>query len=623
MPEKFEVTLVGNDQLGGMLERNIEKVSELAASTKEANASMGKEGNKDALSGLDLLDKKFSAMADSAKKNVQHLGDMVPPLKNIGALVGPLGKLGIAGAAVYGVTRIATSMGDMAQHAYSMDNSAKNIGLSAEKLSMVYGAFRLAGVDEQAASQSLVTVADTFNDILRGGENGNRVLSQLEAMGMSRDMIPVQYDAYGNQTVIVDKLLPVLDGIYDSIQSPQIRHEFTRATGMDDGMEALLRGDRSVQDRYQQAYDIGLVRLEETNQRLNEFNSTLTQTSASISGWWNRTKNDTADWLLSDGSVMNGIAGVGEVFNHGDRGAWQMASGLNLDDDSAMWRTMQGDSQYEQFKSTLGWWNRFQLGSGVMPEGVWDEFVGFKQQSNPDYKDPFAGRVGRNTLVRGTPIGEDDPTAASMHDVSSTAASIDAMSYINAAPQDVKQQWLSHLERTYGLPPSLLDRVWQTESNRGRNLLSPAGAEGPFQFMPQTGSLFGLNTTGDRMDFVKSSEAAARMLSQNMQAFGGDVQRTVASYNYGGSWNRWGQPLPIETQNYLSAIMPGLPSYHDPRKYGGINAHNGSNAQELANQFAQAMNQNPTQVNINITNGRETQTVSVRTGGTVTTSMAF
>lgn len=615
MPEKFEVTLVGNDQLGGMLERNIEKVSELAASAQKVNASMGKEGSQDAQSNLTLLEKKFSAISDAAKKNVQHLGDMVPPLKNIGALVGPLGKLGIAGGAVYGVSRIASSMGDMARHAYSMDNSAKNIGLSAEKLSMVYGAFRLAGVDEQAASLSLVTVADTFNDILRGGENGNRVMSQLEAMGLSRDMIPVQYDAYGNQTVIVDKLLPVLDGIYDSIQSPQIRHEFARATGIDDSLEALLRGDRSVQDRYQQAYDVGLVRLEETNQRLNEFNNTLTQTSASIAGWWNRSKNSASDWLLSDGSVVNGIAGIGQVFDHGDRAAFQMAAGLNLDDDSAMWRTMQGDSQYEQFKSTLGWWNRFQLGSGIMPEGVWDEFVGFKQQSNPDYKDPFAGRIGPNTLVRGTPIGEED--------ISSTAASIDGMSYINSAPQDVKQQWLSHLERTYGLPPSLLDRVWQTESNRGRNLFSPAGAEGPFQFMPQTGPLFGLNTTGDRMDFVKSSEAAARMLSQNMQAFGGDVQRTVASYNYGGAWNRWGQPMPLETQNYLSAIMPGLPGYHDPRKYGAINAHNGSNAQELANQFAQAMNQNPTQVNINITNGTNTQTVSVRTGGTVTTSMAF
>ncbi|CAK7025929.1 glycoside hydrolase family 24 protein [Saezia sanguinis] len=623
MPEKFEVTLVGNDQLGGMLERNIEKVSELAASAQKANASMGKEGSQDAQSNLTLLEKKFSAISDVAKKNVQHLGDMVPPLKNIGALVGPLGKLGIAGGAVYGVSRIASSMGDMARHAYSMDNSAKNIGLSAEKLSMVYGAFRLAGVDEQAASQSLVTVADTFNDILRGGENGNRVMSQLEAMGLSRDMIPVQYDAYGNQTVIVDKLLPVLDSIYDSIQSPQIRHEFARATGIDDSLEALLRGDRSVQDRYQQAYDIGLVTLEETNKRLNELNSNLTQTSASISGWWNRTKNDAADWILSDGSVMNGITGVGDVFNHGDRAAWQMAAGINLDDDSAMWRTMQGDSQYDQFKSTLGWWNRFQLGSGVMPEGVWDEFVDFKQQSNPDYKDPFAGRIGPNTLVRGTPIGEDDTssTAASMNGVSSIAASI------SQADENIKKflDLIAMSEGTFGkgddgynvtfggglfnngfaYHPNIQRPFRQTDGN-----WSSSGAAGRYQFLNSTWG--DLSKQLGLTDFGKESQdKAAIELIRRAGAL-----EDVKAGNWMGAVGKLGN---------IWASFPSSPYPQGSHSYGQMGQFWGqiNQSRPLADDIAQAINQKPAQVNINISNGRDTQTVSVRTGGTVTTSMAF
>ena len=99
--------------------------------------------------------------------------------------------------------------------------------------------------------------------------------------------------------------------------------------------------------------------------------------------------------------------------------------------------------------------------------------------------------------------------------------------------EDQQQARLKQLESQYNLPTTILDRVYQAESGRGKNLLSPKGAQGPFQFMPPTGRDYGLNSMDDRMDFNKSSEAAAKYLADLLKDFDGDVNKAVASYNWG------------------------------------------------------------------------------------------
>lgn len=615
MPEKFEVTLVGNDQLGGMLDSVNEKVTTLSGNVQKANAGMGKEGNKEAQSGLDVLEKKFTALSDAAKKNVQNLGDMVPPLKNIGALVGPLGKLGIAGAAVYGVGRIASSVGDMARHAYTLNTSAQNLGLSAEKLSMVTGAFRFAGVDEESAKQSLNTLSDTFNEILRGGENGNRVMSQLEAMGLKRDMIPVQYDTYGNQTVIVDKLLPVLDKIYDGITSPQIQYEFARATGMDESLQALLRGDKSVESRYQRAYDTGLVRMEETNQRLNELNTALNETSASFAGWRNRAAGWVADTVLGDGSIVDGLNGIGQVFEHGDRAAFSMALGINRGDDAERWRTMQADPDYEAFKSTQGWWGRRKLEAGTLPAGSWDDFVAFKRQRNPGYQDPFDGEDQFGVLRR------------AQYDRRKKSREVGEASGVSAEDENVRRflDMIAMSEGTYGkgddgynvsfggglfdnglaFHPNIRLPFMQTD---GR--MNSSGAAGRYQFINKTWN--GLSNQLGLTDFSKEAQdqAAIELIRQNR------ALEDVKAGNWQSAVGKLGN---------IWASFPSSPYPQGKHSMGQMAQYweRTEQSRPLADDIAQAINQKPAQVNINITNGRETRSVSVQTGGTVTTAMAF
>ncbi len=112
---------------------------------------------------------------------------------------------------------------------------------------------------------------------------------------------------------------------------------------------------------------------------------------------------------------------------------------------------------------------------------------------------------------------------------------------------------LADLEKQYGLPPGLLGRVWKKESDEGRQMTSPAGAKGHFQFMDATAKQFGLD---DPNDFNKSAGAAAQYYQQLMKQYGGDARMAAAAYNWGpGNLSRNGiGAAPAETRDYMDAV---------------------------------------------------------------------
>jgi len=147
---------------------------------------------------------------------------------------------------------------------------------------------------------------------------------------------------------------------------------------------------------------------------------------------------------------------------------------------------------------------------------------------------------------------------------------------------------LAALEAKYpNLPSGILSRVYQIESASGANPgRSNASALGPFQFMQGTGQDYGLSTDADRMDFGKSSNAAARYLSKLLAKYGGNVDMALAAYNWGpGNVDKYGiGNLNPETQGYLG-------KYHALESGNAVTIQNtfhisGSNAKEIADRVA-------------------------------------
>ncbi|QQQ24980.1 lytic transglycosylase domain-containing protein [Klebsiella grimontii] len=115
------------------------------------------------------------------------------------------------------------------------------------------------------------------------------------------------------------------------------------------------------------------------------------------------------------------------------------------------------------------------------------------------------------------------------------------------------------LEGKYGLPAGLLSSVASTESGGDPFAVSPKGAKGPFQFMDGTARDLGLKGM-DVYDPHKSADAAARYLRYLLDATGGDLEKALASYNWGlGNVQKKGMDnLPSETRNYVPKVMAGM-----------------------------------------------------------------
>lgn len=133
---------------------------------------------------------------------------------------------------------------------------------------------------------------------------------------------------------------------------------------------------------------------------------------------------------------------------------------------------------------------------------------------------------------------------------------------------------LNKLEGLYQLPAGLLKSVAITESAGNPLAQSGAGAKGLFQFMDPTARDMGLKGN-DVFDPVKSAQAAAKYLSQLMKMNGGDLEKTLASYNWGvGNVQKYGMGLmPQETRNYVPKVLSNMPGNQTVSQETNIHIH--------------------------------------------------
>lgn len=105
----------------------------------------------------------------------------------------------------------------------------------------------------------------------------------------------------------------------------------------------------------------------------------------------------------------------------------------------------------------------------------------------------------------------------------------------------------------YQVDPRLVAAVAQTESGGNQEAVSPAGAVGVMQLMPETAAGLGVNPYDKRQNI----EGGAKYLRQMMDTFGGDVQKAVAAYNAGSQAVKEYNGIPPyrETQDYVNKVL--------------------------------------------------------------------
>lgn len=112
----------------------------------------------------------------------------------------------------------------------------------------------------------------------------------------------------------------------------------------------------------------------------------------------------------------------------------------------------------------------------------------------------------------------------------------------------------------HGVNPALLKGLVKQESGFNPNIGSPAGAQGLTQLMPATARSLGVRNIHD---VQQNLDGGAKYLKQQLDRFGGNVDKALAAYNAGpGAVERFGGIPPYkETQNYVRIVKANAQQY--------------------------------------------------------------
>lgn len=195
-------------------------------------------------------------------------------------------------------------------------------------------------------------------------------------------------------------------------------------------------------------------------------------------------------------------------------------------------------------------------------------------QSREDHYAPFASvnetlsRAADSTLSRSVETRTMQLGVPDEHAVPKSSSSVLVGSDLNS------QTLIKSILAREGVPVEL-SAVVQVESSGNRFALSPKGARGLWQLMPDTARRYGLQVnsqTDERIDVDKSTIAAAKYLHDLYAQFG-SWPLALAAYNTGESYlqraihraqsNQFAalcflKVIPAETRSYVPAVLANI-----------------------------------------------------------------
>jgi soluble lytic murein transglycosylase-like protein len=114
-------------------------------------------------------------------------------------------------------------------------------------------------------------------------------------------------------------------------------------------------------------------------------------------------------------------------------------------------------------------------------------------------------------------------------------------------------EWIREAATLYQIPEQLVRAVIRCESDYDPRAVSPSGARGLMQLMPDTASLMQVRDIDDPRENIYGGVRLLRVLANE---FNGDLELTIAAYNAGdGAVIRAGGIPPFdETRNYVIGV---------------------------------------------------------------------
>lgn len=127
---------------------------------------------------------------------------------------------------------------------------------------------------------------------------------------------------------------------------------------------------------------------------------------------------------------------------------------------------------------------------------------------------------------------------------------------VTSCPEDLASIF-EEASVSYGVSKELLMSIARAESGFSSTAVSSAGAVGIMQLMPGTAASLGVSDSYDPRENIMGG---ARLISQLLSKYNGDVSLALAAYNSGSAnVDKYGGIPPFEeTQNYVQKVLSYL-----------------------------------------------------------------
>ncbi len=125
---------------------------------------------------------------------------------------------------------------------------------------------------------------------------------------------------------------------------------------------------------------------------------------------------------------------------------------------------------------------------------------------------------------------------------------------------DSIEKLIEVLSKKHGVDPLLVKAVVKVESNFDPKAVSPVGAKGLMQLMPDTARDLGIK---DPLNPKENLEGGIKYLKRLMKKYDNDITLTLAAYNAGpGNVDKHnGVPPFAETRNYVTKVLKAYKEY--------------------------------------------------------------
>ncbi|EHN1695346.1 hypothetical protein KG383_002696 [Salmonella enterica subsp. enterica serovar Newport] len=403
MGNRFDFELTGRDAASEVLKQVSDRVEELDSHLDKTREKL-KLGGQPSQSAVDGLNTRFEKLSRHARDNVQYIGDMVPPLKNVTELVTRYGavamRLGGVGAVGYGMAKGAQALGKAAKSAYDLSVAARNSGMSVDDFTRISGAMQILGADADAANQSVEGLYKGLNDALQNRDSG--ALGLLTQVG-------VHLEKTKDGTVDVKRALEDLTRVFPTL-APQTQKTLSDMLGFTDEDLRLLRAGAHYRELLAKSDRYGLTVDPKVNKELVGVNQSINEISASWEGLKKKTEYKLLDALLSDGSVQDGLEGINDILTHGlDSISLAHVLGANRGKEADQLREIYNTPE---LYNSLSAGDRIGVNFGVMTEGTrrryaqWHRPVDKAEQLKGDLETALSGHGKTDIAFPGLPYNE-------------------------------------------------------------------------------------------------------------------------------------------------------------------------------------------------------------------------